>query len=212
MQRYSHESQFNATLFLKVKRFDPHLFYHLAEPANLASIRAHGLLSTECLLELSGLNSTLREKFLNSHRPGPITLSNGLIIRGQEPMPPKLLAPALRDGITPGNWYRFLNGFVFLWANNERAFAGTRQVLLEFDAKRLLKDLGDKIFLSPINSGNARRQAVPRSKKLFVPYHTWVNDGWAEIDGKRRADSSPPVEVVLERHLPLHPYLLRIKG
>ena len=48
--------------------------------------------------------------------------------------------------MTPSDWYRFLNGFVFLWANEDRvnrhlrAFEGRRQAVLTFDANRLLAD------------------------------------------------------------------------
>jgi hypothetical protein len=36
-------------------------------------------------------------------------------------MPPDLLAKALPTGISASDWYRFLNRFVFLWADRERA-------------------------------------------------------------------------------------------
>jgi hypothetical protein len=56
-------------------------------------------------------------------------------------MPPSLLKSALCNDMTPSDWYRFLNGFVFLWANENRlnrhlrAFEGRQQVVLIFDAK-----------------------------------------------------------------------------
>lgn len=94
---------------------------------------------------------------------------------------------------------------------HERAFAGTRQLLLVFDAKLLLSDLADEVYLSPINSGNARRRAVPRSSKLFVPYKMWITDGWPEIGGKKRLISSSPVEIVIKGRLPLYPYLIHVE-
>ena len=201
-----------------MKNFDPLYFYHFVEPANLASIRRHGLLSTERLLKQSGMGIKESEEFLTSHRPESVTLDNGVIIRGQEPMPPALLERALREGMTPADWYRLLNSFVFLWANRERvtrhqrAFVDRPQLLLVFDAKRLLKELGDEIFVSPINSGNARRKAAARSTKLFVPYHSWIEQGWAEIDGEKRPDSSLPAEITIKGRLSLEPYLIIIEG
>jgi len=129
-------------------------------------------------------------------------------------MPPSLLKQALCDGMTPSDWYRFLNGFVFLWANEDpvnrhlRAFEGRPQVVLTFDANRLLADLGHRVFLSPINSGNAHRNAVVRCRMLITPYHDWLSKGWPIIGSQQRPRSSPPAEVVVKGHLPLNPYLM----
>jgi hypothetical protein len=128
-------------------------------------------------------------------------------------MPPALLAKALPPGITLSDWYRLLNGFVFLWGSFERAerhraaFAGSSQILLVFDAALLLRELGDRVLLSPINSGNARRRPAPRSPRLFVSYHGWSDQGWPAIEGQRRSRSVMPAEIVLAGHLPLEPFL-----
>jgi hypothetical protein len=155
-----------------------------------------------------------RDAILGSHRPDSLILRDGVHIRDQRPMPPSLLKQALCDGMTPSDWYRFLNGFVFLWANEERvnrhlrAFEGRRQVVLTFDANRLLADLGHRVFLSPINSGNARRNAAARCGMLFTFYHDWLSKGWPIIGSQQRPRSSPPAEVVVKGHLPLNPYLI----
>jgi hypothetical protein len=199
-----------------VKEFRPPYFYHWAEPANLASIRLHGLLSTERLVALSNLTAKKREQILSRHRPDQLVLPNGIIIRDQNPMPPGLLAKALPKNVSPSDWYRFLNRFVFLWADRDRAerhrraFNGRPQALLIFDAVLLLAELKDQLLLSPINSGNARRRPAPRSLQLFVPYKKWLAQGWPVIEGKRRAHSVPPAEIVLEGQLPLEPYLIEI--
>ena len=159
-----------------MKEFRPSYFYHWAEPSNLPSIRRHGLLSTERLVELSNLPSIKREQILSQHRPNQLVLPDGIIIRDQTPMPPALLTKALPKGISPSDWYRFLNRFVFLWGDRERAerhrraFNGRPQALLVFDAVLLLAERKDRVLLSPINSGNARRRPAPRSLRLFVPY------------------------------------------
>ena len=163
-----------------MKQFRPSYFYHWAEPSNLASIRRHGLLSTERLVALSNLPTVKREQILSQHRPNQLVLPNGIIIRDQTPMPPDLVAKALPRDISPSDWYRFLNRFVFLWADRERAerhrraFNGRPQALLVFDAVLLLAEFKDQVLLSPINSGNARRRPAPRSLRLFVPY----KNGW----------------------------------
>jgi hypothetical protein len=199
-----------------MKEFRPSYFYHWAEPSNLASIRRHGLLSTERLVALSNIPSVEREEILSQHRPNQLLLPNGVIIRDQTPMPPDLLAKALPKGISVSDWYRFLNRFVFLWADRERAerhrraFSGRPQVLLVLDAVLLLAECKDQVWLSPINSGNARRRPAPRSWRLFVPYQEWLAQGWPVIAGKRRSRSVPPAEILLEGQMPLEPYLVEI--
>ena len=196
-----------------MRRFPPPSFYHWADPANLPSIRQHGLLSTKGLVSLAGLKGPERAALLSQYRPHRVELPNGIVIRDQTPMPPALLAKALPPGVSPSDWYRLLNGFVFLWASFERAerhrgaFGRSSQVLLVFDAILLLRELGDRVLLSPINSGNARRWPAPRSPRLFVPYHEWSAQGWPAIGGQRRSRSVMPAEIVLEGHLPLEPFL-----
>ena len=199
-----------------MKEFRRSYFYHWAEPSNLASIRRYGLLSTERLVALAKIPGIKREQILSRHRPNQLVLPNGIIIRDQTPMPPDLLAKALPKGISPSDWYRFLNRFVFLWADRERAerhrraFNGRPQALLVFDAILVLAEFKDQVLLSPINSGNARRRPAPRSLHLFVPYQEWIAQGWPVIAGKRRSRSVPPAEILLEGQMPLEPYLVEI--
>jgi hypothetical protein len=196
-----------------MKRFPSSSFYHWADPVNLPSIRQHGLLSTERLISLAGLKGAERAGMLSQYRPSRVELPNGVVIRDQTPMPPAFLAKALPPGISPSDWYRLLNSFVFLWGSLERAerhrgaFARSSQVLLVFDATLLLRELGGRVLLSPINSGNARRRPAPRSRRLFVSYQEWSDQGWPVIEGQRRSRSVMPAEIVLEGHLPLEPFL-----
>jgi hypothetical protein len=119
--------------------------------------------------------------------------------------------------MTPSDWYRFLNGFVFLWANRDRlerhlvAFRKRPQVLLVFDAVRLIEEKGDELLLSPINSGNATRRAAPRSYQLFVPYRVWLEKGWPPVNGKSRSRTAAPAEIAVKDGLILEPYLIEIR-
>lgn len=155
---------------------------------------------------------------LGRHRPGNLVLPNGVIVRDQSPMPPRALARALPPDVTPADWYRFLNGFVFLWANRERldrhliAFRKRSQALLVFDAARLVEERGEEVFLSPINSGNAMRHPAPRSFDLFVPYRVWQEKGWPAFGGKTRPLPTRPAEVAIRGGLPLEPYLVEIRS
>jgi hypothetical protein len=184
----------------------------LAEADNLASILAHGLMSTERLLDLVGIAEPERRALLRKHRPENVRLSAGVVIRDQRPMPPAALAPALADGLMPADWYALLNGFVFLWPDRERmerqrrACAGRPQMVLTFDAAALLDRFAADVFVSPINSGNARRKAVRRGRDTFVPYATWLREGWPSGRAMR-----PPAELLLRCTVPAKaPYLIDI--
>jgi hypothetical protein len=193
-----------------VRRLDR--LYHLAEADNLASILEHGLKSTEQLLDLVRLSPRERETLLRSHRSDHVRLSERVRIRDQRPMPPAALAPALQDGLDPGDWYALLNGHVFFWADRERmerqlaACGGRPQVLLMFDGEALLNRFGANAFLSPINSGNARRKPAPRSRETLIPYQVWARDGWPTGQRSRR-----PAEVLFRCPIPPRsPYLIEI--
>jgi len=158
--------------------------YHLAEADNLASILSHGLMSTERLVRLAGISKPASTALLRTHRPDNVRLHMGVMIRDQRPMPPAALAGALEDGLEPADWYALLNSFVFLWPDRERmdrqrrACGSRPQVVLTFDSSMLLEQFQAEAFVSPINSGNARRKAAERGRKTFVPYATWSRQGW----------------------------------
>jgi hypothetical protein len=186
--------------------------YHLAEAENLASILEHGLMSTERLLGILCISKPKRAALLRSHRPDRVRLSKGVLIRDQRPMPPTALAPALEDGLEPADWYALLNGHVFLWPDRERmdrqrqACGDRPQVVLAFDGAALLDRFGSEAFLSPINSGNARRKAARRGRGTLVPYDVWLREGWPA--GQR---TRPPAEVLFRCPIPVEmPYLIDI--
>jgi hypothetical protein len=160
--------------------------YHLAEASNLASILQHGLMSTERLLDLACVAKPERDVLLRVHRPDNIRLSGSVVIRDQRPMPPAAVVRALHDGLEPSDWYALLNSFVFLWPDPERmkrqrrACGDRPQVALTFDADALLDRFAAEAFVSPINSGNARRKAA---RRLF--FHT--QPGCGRVGG--RADT-----------------------
>jgi hypothetical protein len=125
-------------------------------------------------------------------------------------MPPAALARALVDGLEPGDWYALLNGHVFLWPDRKRmdrqrqACVGRPQALLTFDGAALLDRFGAEAFLSPINSGNARRRPALRGRGTLVPYVDWLRDGWPT--GQR---ARPPAEVLFRCPIPVRsPYLI----
>lgn len=158
--------------------------FHLAEASNLSSILEYGLMSTERLLDAASILDRERADRLRSHRPQNIRVSERVLIRDQRPMPPSALARVLDDGLKPADWYALLNGFVFFWLDRKRmerqrkACGDRPQVVLTFDARVLLDLFGADVFVSPINSGNARRKPARRGLTTLMPYASWLRDGW----------------------------------
>jgi hypothetical protein len=190
----------------------PHV-YHLAEAENWASIQRHGLLSTTALLDLAGITGSERERVERTHRPHLIALTNGAIVRDQKPMPPAALDRCLR-GLTPAEWYGLLNGRVFFWLDTDRlnrmlkANHPRLQRVLVLDTQQLLSAYSEHVALTPINTGNARRQPALRGKHTFVPYRTWSETRWeSEAAGlgaiaRPRPRSHPPAEFTISYAVP----------
>jgi hypothetical protein len=182
----------------------PKHVYHLVDARNLASVQRHGLMSTERVLDLAGMTAADKAVFLREHRPAGVHLANGVAIRDQSPMPPSALAGALDGGMTPGDWYGLLNRFVFFWPSMDRldrqrrACAAREQVTLTFDAETLFEHFRDRTFVTPINTGNARRRPARRGPDTLVSYDRWLTQGWPD----RRA-SHPAAEFLIEDTVPV---------
>lgn len=185
--------------------------YHLTHAANWPSIQRHGLLSAQALLELACVDKE-EQLHVNQHqRLTQLVLPNGTLLNDQKPMPPTALERCLR-GMTPAQWYTLLNSKVFFWFDIERlnrlrkVLITTPQIVLVIDTQRLLARYGNSISLSPINTGNARRQPALRGPSTFVPYSIWLQTGWAseaEALGTRpRPKSHHPVELTVTGSVP----------
>lgn len=189
----------------------PAHIYHLADAANWASIQHYGLLSTSALLDQAGINGRERESIERQHRARQVVLANGVVIRDQVPMPPLALQRCLRD-MTPDEWYALLNQKVFFWLDIERlnrmlkANSGRPQVIMTLDTEQLLARYAEQAALSPINTGNARRQPAIRGRSTFVSYRTWITSRWAsEAEGlgtRERSRSHPPAELTIAHAVP----------
>jgi hypothetical protein len=173
--------------------------YHMAEKGTWPSIRAHGLLSTTAVLDLYGIEGEQRLGIEEAHRPekmhiGPAT--TGIILRDQKPMLPSRLVDALIDGTTPTQWYKFLNGRVFMWAKEERLFGllGARHYrnlehdVLTVDTKSLMSEFSDKTWLCRMNSGNT----------WPVPHRRGMADFMRIQDYPTRRSSGAPLKEVVE--------------
>jgi hypothetical protein len=182
--------------------------YHLVDIRNLKSIQAHGLLSTQSLVQRS---TNVDRAILRQHRPEGKYLDFGAFIRDQSNMQRKSLERVLRSGVTPEDWFELLNSKVFFWLDLNRlnchraACKSQKQAALAIDARRMLDEYAPLASVSPINSGHAIRNAAPRNLSTFVPYKKWVESGWdsEKVPGvSRRPGTLRPAELAITGQIP----------
>ena len=184
----------------------PDRIYHLAEASNWPLIQRNGLLSASRLLRASGLTGADRDRLERAHRLAHTELSSGAQIRDQRPMPPAALDRCLY-GMSSADWYAIINARVFFWfdpdrLNRQRAACEPRpQVVLAVDTGALIVAHKQRIAVTPINTGNARRKAAHRGAGTFVPLSEWIRTGWeseAQALGiPLRKRSQQPVELTV---------------
>ncbi len=189
----------------------PSTLYHLTQVENWPSIERHGLLSTQALLDLAGLQGVARDCVGHQHRAERVQLPNGVVISDQKPMPPTALARCLHD-MTPEEWYTLLNSKVFFWLDTERlsrlrrVYRAQPQILMSIDTQKLLAHHAERVALTPINTGNARRQPARRGVCTFVPYNTWLESGWTSeteaLHTRPRSRSHLPAELTVAYAVP----------
>jgi hypothetical protein len=177
--------------------------YHLLDAMNWRSVRKHGLMSARRLIELC---RPQEDGAWRCHRPTSQRLASGVMIRDQKPMPPKVLARCLTNGVEPEDWFELLNSKVFFWLDRQRlnrqrlACKASPQIALLLDAAGLLVNYSALATVTPINTGNALRAAALRNLSTFVPYKRWLIDGWEyeKIPGAgRRHKNHRPVELAI---------------
>ena len=163
----------------------------MAERGTWPSIKANGLLSTTAVLDRFKVNGAERLALEEGHRPEKVMVGpaeSGVVLRDQKPMRPSRLEDALIDGTTPEQWYKFLNGRVFMWAEERRLFGllGARDYrslehdVLTIDAEALLTKYENSVWLCRMNSGNTWPVPHPRGMddfKRISDYPTKVRSG-----------------------------------
>jgi hypothetical protein len=183
--------------------------YHMAEDGSWPSIRRHGLLSTEALLERFDVAPAAKEQILGERRGESVTLRHEVwgtaVVRDQLPMLESQLSRALSDGLLPGDWYRLLNRHVFFWVREERlvrllnarAYRDRPHLVLEFDTADIVARHSDGVRLTPMNTGNTRPRAFPRGRDTFLPISQYPFE-----DRRRRAGRDAIVELAVEVGVP----------
>ncbi len=147
--------------------------YHMAELGTWPSIKVNGLLSTSAALNRLGIRGAQRRALEQEHRPEKVSIGPAgqqIVLRDQKPMPPGRIADALIDGTTPQQWYEFLNGRVFMWAEekrlhgllNARPYRKLEHDVLTIDTASLMADYAPSTRLCRLNSGNTWPMPHPR--------------------------------------------------
>lgn len=74
-------------------------------------------------------------------------------------------------------------------------------MVLVVNTEQLLRRHADRVALSPINSGNVRRNPAVRGRSTFVPYKQWSESRWsseaAGLGTRQRVKSHCPVELTV---------------
>jgi hypothetical protein len=153
------------------------VLYHMAERGSWPSIRGKGLLSATASLDLSTVSAEARTELESRRRPTSVTLTlkdkAPLVLRDQKPMSDARLSNCLLDGITPQQWYEFINGKTFFWATLARlqrllaAYGDQEHDVLLVDTQSLVQAHQSRMWLCHMNSGNTTPWAHPRNYGIF---------------------------------------------
>jgi hypothetical protein len=153
------------------------VLYHMAERGSWPSIREKGLLSATASLDLSTVSAEARTELESRRRPVSVTLTlkdkAPLILRDQKPMSDARLSNCLLDGITPQQWYEFINGKTFFWATPARlhtllaAYGDQEHDVLLVDTQSLVQAHQTRMWLCHMNSGNTTPWAHERNYGIF---------------------------------------------
>lgn len=188
----------------------------MAEVGTWPSIKQRGLLSTSAVLDALGITGLARAQYEVEHRPEKMTVgqgANAIVLRDQKPMPPDRIAKALVDGTTPQQWYKFLNGKVFMWAEekrlfnllNARPYKKLEHDVLTIDTAALVAAYEEKISLCRMNSGNTFPMWLPRGLEDFKSIDAYPT----KHSGN---PAKPVVEVVIDYAVPdLDKYVVQVR-
>jgi hypothetical protein len=174
------------------------------------SIRKHGLLSTRALTDLFEVPPREKSQLLSMHRPNSVQLRHpihgGAEIRDQKPMSDLGLQRALKDGLTPKDWYEMLNSMVFFWVSkkrlltlvNARAYRELPHTILEVDTAKVLAEHEKDVVLSPINSGATKPFPWPRGRDTFKSIPEYPFEKWTQ----KRGSAAAVVELAVRKGIP----------
>jgi|BarGraIncu00421A_1022006.scaffolds.fasta_scaffold09310_1 hypothetical protein len=119
------------------------------------------------------------------------------------------------NSIMPPSWYRLLNSFVFFWPTearlrtllSARAYRNRAHTILVVDTARLIAGHGERVRVSPINSGSTLFEARPRGRATF----STVSDYPYDEMRRRRGPAGAIAEVAVRDGVsPIEPPLVSV--
>lgn len=181
----------------------PRVFHTMSATA-WPSVQRHGLLSTQRLIDLFGLDAAERDRLLNAPRKQSTVLrAPGLppaVIRDQKPM--KFIAEKIDPGSSLTEYLAAINSRVFFWTNPERLerlrqakeYRAEDQVVLHVDTRALVQRHGPRVELCRLNSGAVTQKNHPqRGHRSWVPIADYPYDE----DRRRHGRDGALVEVTV---------------
>lgn len=184
--------------------------YHMAEDGSWPSIREHGLLSARALVDLFDPGTQLRNEVLNGVRRRGVNLKHPVhgkaVVRDQGPL--KFVTQRLTAGTTVQQFLDVLNGHTFFWLSEgrlQRLLAARRyrrapQTVLTLDTRSLIGRHGDRIKLTPYNTGSVHVPNAPlRGAETFVPLGQYPYQEWRQ---RRGMNADAVVELAVEYAVP----------
>jgi hypothetical protein len=186
----------------------PRLF-HMAEAGSWPAIQHHGLLSTSALLDLFEIDGDERDRLESTRRLESVPIEHPVHgtawIRDNKPINETVLRRTL-VGMTEPEFYRLLNGRVFLWLTERRLaklraappYRDRKHDILVVSTAGLLSAYADRVELSPMNSGAVHPAAnYSRGRGTFSRIADYP---WAQR--KETAPVEPIVEVTVPYAIP----------
>ena len=152
--------------------------YHMAERDTWPNIQAHGLRSTTAVLDWLNVDPAVRFQLRSQHRRDKVSVSSAgqtIVLRDQKPMPTKVLADSLINGVTTQEWYETINDKVFFWAQEERLLTLLRarwyrdleHDVLTLDSRSFATTHQAEIWLCHMNSGACMPWKQKRDMSIF---------------------------------------------
>jgi hypothetical protein len=194
----------------------PRVFHTMSATA-WPSVQRHGLLSTQQLIDLYGLDAAERDELLGAPRKQSTVLRRpGLppaVIRDQKPM--KFLAEKIDPSSSLSEYLAAINSRVFFWASAERldrlrrakGYRTDDQVVLHVGTRALVERHGPRIQLCRLNSGAVTQKNHPlRGHRSWLPIADYPYDEYRRRYGRDGAlveitvlDAVPDVLDLTER-------------
>jgi len=175
----------------------PRVFHTMSATA-WPSVQRHGLLSTQKLIDLFGLDAAERDRLLSAPRQQSTVLrAPGLppaVIRDQKPM--KFVAEKIDPDSSLSEYLAAINSRVFFWASAERLdrlrqakqYRTEEQVVLHVDTRALVERHGPRIELCRLNSGAATQKNHPRrGHRSWLPIVDYPYDEYRRRHGRNGA-------------------------